>query len=254
MGSYERTGNPSNITAYFLKLRAKMLRLTDHKPTDREFLTKISEHFLLEVARETRSYRNAGNEAIHLAYQNLLALDREEDMRTEETRTMNRGPPLASNNSPNNNFSQRPPSFNPSPNNFQRSQRPNQDRSPNSGGQARGAPSYNAQNGNRQVRSIFVAEEEGELDEEEVFQVTHIAAEGSKVLVEGDTALEVVGHSPKLVATIGELKCNCLVDTGSEVSVISAELYSNLKRAGLILAELEGGNLMMQGPFGKSTR
>jgi hypothetical protein len=241
-GSYVRAGRTSTMADYFLKMRAKMLRLSEHQPTDREFLTKISEHFPIEVGREIRSYRSFGEEAIHLAYQNLLTLDREEEMRRD---SRNRSPPLASGNSNQN-----------STNNFNNPQKPPryQDRNANPN-QGRGG-SANPQGGNRQVRSIFVNpdgnEEEPEEEELETAQVTHIIAKGEELLE--DEVLEAVGSSPKVTGKIGQQTCKFLVDSGSEVSIISTKFYEILKKEEVILAELEGGNLEMQGPFGKSKK
>ncbi len=55
-------------------------------------------------------------------------------------------------------------------------------------------------------------------------------------------------------AKFGDQEYKCLIDTGSEVSLVATKLYEVLKESGAVLAELEGGNLQMQGPFEKSKK
>jgi hypothetical protein len=69
-GYYRRSGNTSNMADYFLKMRAKSLRL-NYPLTDREFIIKTSLHIPTSIGREIRCYNNSGEESIHLAYQNL---------------------------------------------------------------------------------------------------------------------------------------------------------------------------------------
>jgi hypothetical protein len=191
----------------------------------------MSLHFPTSIGRENRFYSNSGEESIHLVYQNLLSLDRDENTRQENntsaTRTRN--------------------SYFNSQTNYQRANQQNYGRNTNE----------NQENKPAGARVIAIVEQEEEdaqiFTEEEMAQVTHIIAKGEELLEE-DNEDKIVGSSPKILGIIGNTTCKFLVDTGSEVSLISSQLYETLKGQSCVLSELKGGSLMMQGPFESSKK
>jgi hypothetical protein len=78
------------------------------------------------------------------------------------------------------------------------------------------------------------------------FQINLIVTDRKKLSEEpeGDTDLD---HSPKIEGTINNLPVDCLLDSGSEISLICQEFFTKDSKG--VLTSLKEGNFHLRGPF-----
>jgi hypothetical protein len=89
--------------------------------------------------------------------------------------------------------------------------------------------------------------------EEESANIHHIVSNGSELLEETNLEDFAGKPSPKISGKLGSLGTEFLLDTGSEISLMSEDIFEKLKDQSEILARHEGP-LTMMGPFTNSKK
>ncbi len=239
-GSYQRDGR-SEMVKYFTHLRSKQLLMTNG-PNDQQFLDMVSYHFPSMVGTRLRGMLYLGRNMMEEA---LKYLEWQDDINNRNVQ-LNRNvapqnPPRTQERSQVQGGSRTPTQTQPqntSRSGLYQNQSRNQER---------------PQNRPAQVRNIQIYDHENEEEEEmeTVADVNHIIADGEELLEEAKD--NASGESPRVPGKIGGIETNFLIDSGSQVSLISFEMFDQLKCRNEVLEE-HPAKLVTQGPFANSKK
>jgi hypothetical protein len=258
-GRYTRTGNTSRMAQYFLRLRAKCRRLELDPAiqlSDEEFLVRIARHFPIRVGDVLFSLAYQPD-SVSRALRRLEQMDQEENARYQAMQ--NRQQPQGNQPPPNNRYHPGNGRGGPAP----APQRPS-----------------NPENRTAGSRGISLIEEEEEkllememledddildidmnedsllMEEEEQsnLNVNHVIASGKELLEEEDWSPNTSGSVARVSGKIGNVSCEIIVDSGSDICIVSPEIFEEIKQDGLPFRELKTGNIYMKGPFKNSRK
>jgi hypothetical protein len=229
-GSYSRADTGISMAKYFSNYCAKRRLLGEFAPTEVDFIERISYHLPGNMGAQIRRI-GVGENALEEVLQYLERQD------SGSTRRFTPRPQPHSDTA-------QPGNQNPNGN----GNRGGQNGPFNMNNRSPGARPANV----RDINLIFEDEEE-EGNEEEVKTIRHIVSSGAELLEESNLDEFTRKSSPKVLGNLGSLSVEFLIDTGSEISLISEDLFESLKENSEVHAKHEG-QLTMAGPFSNSKK